>query len=208
MVGSPRGGVRDDRRRDRVSDVDDVDAEGRRERAVRQDGGLTPTFGVYVVDLADAVAAAIVSEAAAGRTYHLMMRERVKLADHVANIAALVGREPETVAIPSRLLERVGFDLGWFPYFAADRTELALDTSAAERDLDFRPTPYAEALETTVRWFLDQGPESLPSIEDRFPPVMARATQSEFARRYRERVGALEDEIAAEFGNLMSSAEY
>jgi nucleoside-diphosphate-sugar epimerase len=168
------------------------------------DGGLTMTACVYVLDLADAVAAAIVSEAAAGRAYHLMMREHVKLADHVASLAALVGREAETVAIPSRLLERVGFNLLWFPYYAGDRTELTLDTSAAARDLDWRPTPYAEALETTVRWFLDEGPESLPSIEDRFPPVMPRAVQSEFARRYRDRAGVFEDEIAAEAGNLMA----
>lgn len=168
------------------------------------DGGLTPTFGVYVVDVGNAVGAAIVSEAAAGRTYHLMMRERVRLVDHVSNIATLVGREAEVVSIPTGLLERVGFTFGWFPYYAGDRSELTLDTSAAERDLDWRPTPYSEALETTVRWFLDHDPESLPSIEDRYPPVMPRATQSEFARRYRDRVDTLENEIAAETGNLMA----
>ena len=168
------------------------------------DGGLTVTFGVYVLDVADAVAGAIVSETAAGRAYHLMMRERVRLAQHVENIAAIVGRDAETVAIPSRVLERVGFNLAWFPYYAGEMTEMSLDTSAAERDLEFRPTPYAQSLETTVRWFLDQGPESLPSIEDRFPPVMPRAAQSDFARRYRDRVEALEDEIAAETGDLMA----
>ena len=166
------------------------------------DGGLTLVSGVYVVDLADAVAAAIVSETAAGRAYHLAMRERVSLAQHVERIAELVGREAETVAIPSRLLERVGFDLNWFPYFAGTRTEISFDTAAAERDLEFRPTPYARALEETVRWFLDQGPESLPAIEDRFPPVMPRSIQSEFARTYRNRATALEDEIAARAGNI------
>ena len=166
------------------------------------DGGLTLVSGVYVVDLADAVAAAIVSETAAGRAYHLAMRERVSLAQHVERIAELVGREAETVAIPSRLLERVGFDLNWFPYFAGTRTEISFDTAAAERDLEFRPTPYARALEETVRWFLDQGPESLPAIEDRFPPVMPRSIQSEFARTYRDRATALEDEIAARAGTI------
>jgi nucleoside-diphosphate-sugar epimerase len=168
------------------------------------DGGLTLVWGVYVVDLADAVAAAIVSETAAGNAYHLAMRDRVSLARHVERIAGLVGREAETVSIPSALLERVGFDLNWFPYYAGTQTEISFDTTAAERDLDFRPTPYARALEETVRWFLDQGPESLPAIEDRFPPVMPRSVQSEFARAYRDRVAALEDEIAAGAGNLMA----
>lgn len=168
------------------------------------DGGVTLTFGIYVLDVADAVASAIVSEAAAGRTYHLMMRERVKLADHVADIAAIVGREAETVGIPSRVLERVGFNMGWFPYYVGEGRDLDLDTSAAERDLELRTTPYARALETTVEWFLGQGPESLPSIEDRFPPVMPRAIQSEFARRWRDRAAALEDEVVAETGDLMA----
>jgi nucleoside-diphosphate-sugar epimerase len=166
------------------------------------DGGLTPAFGVYVLDVADAVAGAIVSEPAAGRAYHLVMRDRVKLADHVANIAAIVGRPAEVVGVPSRLLERVGFNLASFPYYAGDQTELAFDTSAAEGDLGWKPTPYAETLETTVRWFLDHEPESLPSIEDRFPPVMPRALQSDFARRYRDHVAALEDRVAAEVGDL------
>lgn len=169
---------------------------------VLPDGGLTPVFGVFVLDLADAVGEAIVSEVAAGRAYHLAMRERVKLADHVANIAAIAGREAETVSIPSDVLERVGFNLTAFPYYAGDRTELAFDASAAERDLAWRPTPYADALRTTVRWFLEHEPESLPSIEDRFPPVMPRSVQSDFARRYRERVAALHDELAVEAGDL------
>lgn len=171
---------------------------------VLPDGGLTPVFGVYVVDLADAVAAAIVSETAAGRAYHLMMRERITLARHVENIAAIVGHPAETVSVPSALLERVGFNLNWFPYYAGAKTEIALDTTAAERDLEFRPTPYARALEETVRWFLDARPESLPSVEDRFPPVMPRSVQSEFARRYRDRVAAVEEEIASEAGDLMA----
>jgi nucleoside-diphosphate-sugar epimerase len=168
------------------------------------DGGPTTVFGVYVIDLADAIAAAIVSESAPGRAYFVRMRERVSLVDHVARISAIVGRPAETVAIPSRLLERVGFNLNWFPYYAGEHPERELDTTAAERDLDFRPTPYARALEETVGWFLERGPESLPAIEDRFPPVLPRAVQSDFARRYAARVSALEDEMAAEAGNLMA----
>ena len=168
------------------------------------DGGLTPVFGVFVTDVADAIAAAIVSDAAAGRAYHLVMRERVKLVDHVTNIARIVDAVPEVVTVPTTLLERVGFKLESFPYFAASRSEISFDTTAAERDLDWRPTPYAEALELTVKWFLAHEPESLPAIEDRFPPVMPRAVQSAFARRYRDRADGLESEIAEEVGNLMA----
>ena len=53
------------------------------------------------------------------------------------------------------VLERVGFTMPSFPYYSGDRTELAFDASAAERDLGWRPTPYAEALRTTIRWFLE-----------------------------------------------------
>jgi nucleoside-diphosphate-sugar epimerase len=164
---------------------------------VLPDGGYLPVFGVFARDVADAVAGAIVSETAPGRAYHLMMRERLTLARHVENIAALAGRDAETAAIPSRLLRRAGFNLSWFPYYSGD-SPIDLDTAAAARDLGWRPTPYAEALESTVRFFLDRGPESLPSIEDRFPPVMPRARQTRFARAYLAREAALEDALVAD----------
>jgi nucleoside-diphosphate-sugar epimerase len=168
------------------------------------DGGYFPVFGVFARDVADAVAGAIVSDTAPGRAYHLMLRERLSVAQHVANIAALAGRDAETAAVPSRLLRRVGFNMAWFPYYSGD-TAIDLDTSAAERDLEWRPTPYAETLEATVHYFLDRDPESLPSIEDRFPPVMPRARQTSFARMFLERTTALELALAEEV--LRSRAE-
>jgi nucleoside-diphosphate-sugar epimerase len=161
------------------------------------DGGYLPVFGVFARDVADAVAGAIVSEAAPGRSYHVMMRERLTLAQHVAAIARLVGRDAETIAVPSRLLRRAGFNMSWFPYYSGD-SPIDLDTTAAERDLGWRPTPYDEALDATVRYFLDRGPESLPSIEDRFPPVMPRDRQTRFARVYAERIAVLEEVLSAE----------
>jgi nucleoside-diphosphate-sugar epimerase len=166
------------------------------------DGGWMPACNLFVRDLADAVAGAVVSESAPGRTYYVAARERVPVSRHLANIAAMAGRDVEAVTIPARLLERAGFTLAWFPYYGAGEA-VELDTSAAERDLDFRPTPYAAALEETVRYFLQEGPESLPSIEDCYPPVIPRARQSAFARRYASQLAAFEDAFAAGAGDLM-----
>lgn len=167
------------------------------------DGGRTLACGVFVQDVADAVAGAIVSETASGHAYHLMMRERITLAEHVASLARAVDRDPEIIEIPSHLLERVGFNLFWFPYFTGG-VNLDLNTSAAVRDLNFRPTPYPQALDATVSWFLEHTPESLPSIEDRFPPILGRTAQSEFARKYQSRIEALEAALVEEHGNLMA----
>jgi nucleoside-diphosphate-sugar epimerase len=160
------------------------------------DGGTFPVFGVFARDVADAVAGAIVSEAASGRAYHLMLRERVTLAEHIGVLAGIAGHEAETVAVPSRLLRRAGFNLSWFPYYT--ESPIDLDTSAARRDLEWRPTPYAEAIDATARYFLDRGSESLPSIEDRYPPIMPRERQTRFARAYLARAAALEEALAAE----------
>ena len=169
---------------------------------VLADGGLLPIFAIYVRDVAAAIAGAIVSPTASGRAYHLAMRERVQLAGHVENLAAIAGRSAESVAVPSRVLERVGFNLRSLPYYSGGRL-VELDTSAAERDLDFRPTSYAEAVAATAHYFLGEGPESLPSIEDRFPPAMPRSRQSRFAREYRDRLATFEDSVVADTGDLM-----
>jgi nucleoside-diphosphate-sugar epimerase len=158
------------------------------------DSGSVPIFAIYVKDLAALLADALTAEEAVGRAYHVTQSEVVSLNHHIAGVARLAGCEPQVIHVPSRLLERLGFNLVQFPYYCGD-TLVICDTSAARRDLGFEPTPYSKALGETVEYFLERGPEGLKSIEDRFPPVMPRGREREMAARYQAALLELEDRL-------------
>lgn len=164
------------------------------------DNGAAPIFAIYVKDLAEAFANALEADGVNGSAYHLSQSELVSLDAHIANIARLVGVEADVIHIPARLLERVGFNLQQFPYYTSGRL-IVCDASAATRDLGFSPTPYLRALEETVKYFLDLGPENQPSMEDRFQPVMPRHRESTLVDRYRAVTRALEDHLTDEWLN-------
>ena len=162
--------------------------------------GATPIHAVCVKDLAAVLANALTAQSAMGEAYHLSQNELVSINNHITNIAELAGVEADTVHIPCQLLERLGFNLQHFPYFTGDAL-CVLDTSAAKRDLGFAPTPYIRALDETLEYFLERGPESQKSIEDRRPPVMPRSRERALADRYRRSVRELEDKLTDEWLN-------
>jgi 2'-hydroxyisoflavone reductase len=164
------------------------------------DSGAIPVFAIYVKDLAAILANALTADRAVGSAYHLAQAELVSINNHVANIARLAGVEADIVHIPHALLERLGFNLQHFPYVTGDRL-VVLDTSAAKRDLGFAPTPYARALRETIEYFLDRGPESQESVEDRFPPLMPRSRERTLVDRFRAEIQALEDRLTDEWLN-------
>ncbi|HKY05753.1 MAG TPA: NAD-dependent epimerase/dehydratase family protein [Blastocatellia bacterium] len=158
------------------------------------DSGALPIFAVYVKDLAVSLANALTATGAEGNAYHLMQSEIVAIHAHIANIARLAGADAEVTEVPSRLLERVGFNLRQIPYHANGRLILC-DTSAARADLAFSPTPYPRALKDTITYFLEHDPENHPSIEDRFPPVLPRSRERALTERFRAGIRALEDNL-------------
>jgi 2'-hydroxyisoflavone reductase len=156
--------------------------------------GATPICAVYVKDLAAVLARALTAEHVAGSAFHVAQYESVSLSDHVDNIASLAGVEADMAHVPPRLLERLGFNLHQFPYYSDDKLVIC-DTQAARRSLSFAPTPYLRALQETVEYFLERGPETRKSIEDRFPPVLPRSRERDLAARYRAATRELEDRL-------------
>jgi nucleoside-diphosphate-sugar epimerase len=158
------------------------------------DSGAVPIYSVFVKDLAEVMATALSAEGVGGRAFNVSQSEVVSINEHISNIARLHGAQADTAHIPSRLLERLGFNLAQFPYYSADRIVLC-DTSAARFALDFTPTPYLRALRETVEYFLERGPENHKSIEDRFPPAAPRSRERDLIERYRAEERALEDRL-------------
>jgi 2'-hydroxyisoflavone reductase len=164
------------------------------------DSGSTPIYAVYVKDLAKVIANALTAEGAIGSAFHLMQREIVSINDHIKNIGQIAGTEVDIAHIPSRLLERLGFNLAHFPYFSGDAI-IICDTRMAETHLGFAPTPYRTALKQTVEYFLQRGPETEPSIEDSAPPLIPRWRERLLVDRYRTRARELEDRLTDEWLN-------
>ena len=162
--------------------------------------GATPIFALYVKDLAKALAAALTAEGVEGKVYHLSQAEPVSINDHLRAIAQVAGVEADVEHIPASLLERLGFNLQHFPYYAEDKI-LMVDSNAARQDLGFVPTPYQRALRETVEHFLEQDPMRCPSIEDHYPPIMPRQRERVLVARYRAALGDLEDRLTDEWLN-------
>jgi 2'-hydroxyisoflavone reductase len=164
------------------------------------DSGATPIFAIYVKDLAVVLANALTAEGVIGSAYQLAQPGFVSINTHIANIARLAGLEADTAHIPRALLERLGFNLQHFPFLTGDRL-IVFDATAAKRDLNFTPTPYTRALRETIEHFLERGPESQKSIEDRFPPAMPRSRERILVDRFRAEIHALEDRLTDEWLN-------
>lgn len=79
-------------------------------------GGKTKFQPVFVGDVADAVANAIASEAARGRTYELGGPATYTLKDLLELIAKETGRKRTFVTVPSFLLELGAALTGWLPF--------------------------------------------------------------------------------------------
>jgi 2'-hydroxyisoflavone reductase len=165
------------------------------------DSGLTPIWAIFVKDLANVLVNAVTAQGVEGRSYNLSQPEFITINDHIANIARAAGTQAITAHIPSRLLERLGFNLTHFPYSLPNEMILMVSTYAAQKDLQFAPTPYFEALRETVAWFLERGSENEASIEDRFPPVMPRSRERQLIERYRRAIYQLEDRLTDDWLN-------
>jgi nucleoside-diphosphate-sugar epimerase len=164
------------------------------------DSGSLPIAAIFVKDLASMLANALTAEGVEGSAYTLSQPELVCLDDHIVNIASLAGEEAILSHIPSRLLERLGFNLYQFPYYTGNRL-IVFDTRAAARDLQFSATPYIRALEETVKCFLEREPHSQASFESRWPLVVPRSHERAVVERYRAAQSEMEDRLTDEWLN-------
>ena len=104
------------------------------------DGGLNSWGFLWVADVAEAVAANLMNSNSFGRAYNLAQREVVSLRQFAEGAAAALGLRPTLVAVPSEWLARLNLGTAFSPY--THDHDIVLDTSAAQRDLLFEPTPF------------------------------------------------------------------
>jgi nucleoside-diphosphate-sugar epimerase len=104
------------------------------------DGGLNSWGFLWVADVAEVVAANLMNSNSFGRAYNLAQREVVSLRQFVEASAAALGLRPTLVSVPSEWLVRLNLGTSFSPY--THDHDIVLDTSAAQRDLLFEPTPF------------------------------------------------------------------
>jgi nucleoside-diphosphate-sugar epimerase len=104
------------------------------------DGGLNSWGFLWVADVAEVVAANLMNSNSFGRAYNLAHREIVSLRQFVETAAANLGLRPTLVGVPSEWLARLNLGTTFSPY--THDHDIVLDSSAAQRDLLFEPTPF------------------------------------------------------------------
>ena len=109
---------------------------------------------LYVGNLVDAVLAAMESPHAAGRTYLLSDGEDVATPDLVRAMALALGVPPRLLPCPVPLLMLAGVLTGRRAAVARLTGSLQVDSTAARRDLEWRPRyTLAQGLAETARWY-------------------------------------------------------
>lgn len=150
------------------------------------DGGFTPFRHVYAGDLARALARIPELPGAAGRAYNLASPEILSVRGLTIDIAALLGRTPDLVEVPTPVLRALAPDepepAAFSPFTQRAPQIPAIDR--AIRELGWSPTPYPAWLESVVRWWVDEGrPAGL------VPPQMRhRPKEVAMAAEYRKRL--------------------
>jgi nucleoside-diphosphate-sugar epimerase len=147
------------------------------------DGGLCPFTHVYQGDVVRTIAENLGRPASFGRAYNLAQKEIVTLREFVLKAAQILSVKPELVDVPRQVLEGSGLGIGFSPFSL--RRPFILSVDRAERELGFKPTPFEEWLERTVRWFRDEYRGGPP--ED----YAGREEEAAFARRYLQAVASL-----------------
>jgi len=121
---------------------------------VLPDGGRLRFRHCYVGDAAATMAALPGNGSAIGRAYNLACAEELTLAAIVEKSAKLMGIDGvETAGIPMKELDALGLDRAFSPFSQPAEQLPAIERARAE--LGYRPTPYDEWLERTVRWYVD-----------------------------------------------------
>jgi nucleoside-diphosphate-sugar epimerase len=120
---------------------------------VLPDSGAACFRHMYVGDAAETLADLPGKAAAVGRAYNLACEEILDLRRVVAMSAELLGRKAATVPIPMEVLDARGLDRSFSPFSQPASQVPAIGRAKAE--LGYRPTPHADWLARTVRWYRD-----------------------------------------------------
>jgi dihydroflavonol-4-reductase len=100
---------------------------------------------------------------------YILGGQNVLLGDMLRDIAQRVGRKPPRVRLPRRLIfpiayaaEAIAHFTGREPFVTTVGLKLAKDrmffsSAKAERELDYRPRPYGEAVAEAIAWFQQNG---------------------------------------------------
>ncbi|HEY1982592.1 MAG TPA: hopanoid-associated sugar epimerase [Xanthobacteraceae bacterium] len=100
---------------------------------------------------------------------YILGGQNVLLGDMLRDIAARVGRKPPRLRLPRRLIypiaygaEAIAHFTGREPFVTTVGLKLAKDrmffsSAKAERELDYRPRPYDEAVAEAIAWFRQNG---------------------------------------------------
>ncbi len=135
--------------------------------------GKMPAFvetGMNLVHVDDVAAGHLLAleNGVIGERY-ILGGQDVSLGQMLADIAAIVGRKPPTIAIPRAPLfplawvnEQIARVTGKEPFLTIDSLKMAAHnmyfTSAkAEAQLGYRARPYVEALKDAIAWFRAEG---------------------------------------------------
>ncbi len=138
------------------------------------DGGLNSWGFLWVADVAEVVAANLMNSNSFGRAYNLAQREIVSLKQFVEATAVTLGLRPTLVAVPSEWLARLNLGTTFSPY--THDHDIVLDTSAAQRDLLFEPTPFLTWCDQLVADFRSRWTGS-PSLLYATRPLELRLVQ-------------------------------
>jgi len=120
---------------------------------VLPDAGVASFRQCYVGDAASTMADLPGKSHAIGRAYNLACEEILELWCVVAMSADLLGRKVATVPIPMQVLDARGLDRSFSPFSQPVSQVPAIDRAKAE--IGYRPTPHADWLSRTVRWYRD-----------------------------------------------------
>lgn len=127
---------------------------------------------VFVHDLVWACLKVMEESSAVGHAFNIAQARAMTQIEVVRALAEAAGRKPELVRIPrERILQAGGNPMGPPLYFGVyfDMPPITEVISKAQRVLGFKPTPFAEGLKRTYRWYVRHRPRQPRdySFEDR-----------------------------------------
>ncbi|MFN7920448.1 MAG: NAD-dependent epimerase/dehydratase family protein [Bryobacteraceae bacterium] len=128
---------------------------------------------VYVNDLVDAAVAALDAPAAAGEAFNVANPKPISQIELVQALAAAAKKTPQLVAVPRRRLVHAGGHPMREPYYFAqyfDLTPITEFVGKAQRLLGFKPTPFADGLKETYRWYVRE--HKMPKIDFAYENAM------------------------------------